>query len=131
MFFLAFIQPATSPSRVCEGSDVTLQCVIIVFISADNTTTVQSTVWTIAPEGIIATTLPNHRLVFNSTTGAFTDLVITNVTLEDDNTVYNCGAAGATITSSVVLNVTGNLCICVRQGLNENDFIIKEVLHTI
>ena len=62
------------------------------------------------------TPIPNHRLVFNSTTGRFTDLVITNVTLEDDNTVYSCSSTGATITSSVVLNVTGNfmytyLCI--------------------
>ena len=60
------------------------------------------------------TTIPNHRVVFNSTTGTFTDLVITNVTLEDDNTVYNCAATGATITSSVVLNVTGNMHTCER-----------------
>ena len=45
--------------------------------------------------------------MFNFTTGGFTDLVITNVTLEDDNTVYTCTAIGSTITSSVVLNVTG------------------------
>ena len=64
------------------------------------------------PDGTLATTLPNHILMFNSTTGGFTDLVITNITLEDDNTVYNCGAGGVTITSSVVLNVTGNMCTC-------------------
>ena len=106
---LAFRQRATGPSRVCEGSDVTLQCVIVL-ISADNTTTVQSSVWT--RDGTLATTLPNHRLMFNSTTGGFTDLMITNVTLEDDNTVYTCSASGSTITSSVVLNVTGNMCTC-------------------
>ena len=36
---LAFRQRATGPSRVCEGSDVTLQCVIVIN-NPDNTTTV-------------------------------------------------------------------------------------------
>ena len=109
---LAFSQTATGPSSVCEGSDVTLQCVIVI-ISPDNTVTVQSTVWNRNISGILTpvTAIPNHRVVFNSTTGAFTDIVITNVTLEDDNTVYSCSATGATITSSVVLNVTGNMHI--------------------
>ena len=111
MFSLAFSQPATGPSSVCEGSDVTLRCVIV-FISADNMTIVLSSSWTIAPDGILAATLPNHRQVMNSSTGVFTNLVITNVTLEDDNTVYTCGDSGNTITSSVVLNVTGNMCKC-------------------
>ena len=100
-FSLAFSQPATGPSNV------TLQCVIVLI--SDNTTTVQSSAWT--RDGTLATTLPNHRLMFNSTTGGFTDLMITSVTLEDDNTVYNCDDTGATITSSVVLNVTGNMYI--------------------
>ena len=109
--FLAFSQPATGPSSVCEGNDVTLQCAVV--ISFGNTTAVQSTVWSRNINGIVTvistqTPIPNHRVVFNSTTGGFTDLVITNVTLEDDNTVYSCSALGATITSSVVLNVTGN-----------------------
>ena len=111
---VAFSQPATGPSSVCEGSDVTLQCVIVIN-NPDNTTTVQSSVWTVAPDGILATTLPNHRVVFNSTTGGFTDLVITNVTLEDNNTVYSCTSTGAIITSSVVLNVTGNNCLKQKQ----------------
>ena len=34
---IVFSQPATGPSSVCEGSDVTLQCVVV-FISADNST---------------------------------------------------------------------------------------------
>ena len=37
---LAFRQRATGPSSVCEGSDVTLQCVVV-FISADNTISIQ------------------------------------------------------------------------------------------
>ena len=103
---VAFSQPATGPSSVCEGSDVTLQCVIV-FISANNMTTARDSVWTIPPDGIPATRLPNHRVVSNTTTGVSTNLVITNVTLEDHNTTYNCGDSGNTITSSVVLNVTG------------------------
>ena len=51
---------------------MTLQCVIV-FISADNTTTVQSNVWSRNISGIITTIstqtpIPNHRVVFNSTT---------------------------------------------------------------
>ena len=136
MFSLAFTQPATGPSSVCEGSDVTLQCVVV-FINADNTVTIQSTVWSRNISGILTpiTTIPNHRLVFNSTTRTFTDLVITNVTLEDDNTVYySCTATGAAITSSVMLNVIGNnLCanvsIATSTGTNvhfpHSNFIIK------
>ena len=112
---VAFSQPATGPSSVCEGSDVTLQCVIV-FISADNSTTLRDSVWTVAPDGTSATALPNHRLVINSTTGVVTDLVITYITLLDDSTVYNCADTGNTITSSVVLNVTGKLHISLYNG---------------
>ena len=108
---LAFSQPATGPSSVCEGSDVTLQCVIIQ-TNPDNTTFVTNTVWSRNGTSVQLpdfSFIPNHHTVFNSTTGAFTDLVITNVALEDDNAVYTCIAFGATITSSLVLNVTGNI----------------------
>ena len=105
-YFSAFSQPATGPSSVCEDSDVTLQCGIILSLN-DNTTIVRDSVWT--RSGVLVTAdLPNHRLVFNSTTGRITDLVITNVTLADDNTVYTCTDTSFTIISSVVLNVTGN-----------------------
>ena len=109
---VAFRQPATGRSSVCVGGNVTLQCVVV-FISADNAkVTVQSNLWSRNISGMITpittqTPIPNHRLMINSTTGAVTDLVITNVTLEDDNTVYTCSATSANITSSVVLNVTG------------------------
>ena len=90
---------------------MTLQCVIV-FISDNGTVTVHSNLWRRNISGMITvqTRIPNHRLVFNSTTLAITDLVITNVTLENNNTVYSCSAIGANITSSVVLNVTG-MCI--------------------
>ena len=55
----------------------------------------------------------NHNVVLNSTTGVRTDLVITNVTLEDDNTVYTCNSTEDSITSSVVLNVSGKLYVCM------------------
>ena len=55
----------------------------------------------------------NHNVVLNSTTGVRTDLVITKVTLEDDNTVYTCNSTEDSITSSVVLNVLGKLYVCM------------------
>ena len=107
---LAFIQRATGPSSVCEGSNVTLQCVIIQ-TNPDNRTFVQNTVWTrngMPVELPNNSFIPNHSTVFNSTIGGVTDLVITDVRLDDDNTVYTCSAASTAISSSVVLNVTGN-----------------------
>ena len=112
MFSLAFSQRATGPSVVCEGSDVTLQCVIV-FINADNATYALSSLW--SRDLILATTLPNHSQVFNSTIGVATNLVITNVTLEDDNNVYICSNPDLSVTSSVVLNVTGNMCKCEHR----------------
>ena len=57
--------------------------------------------------------LTNHQIMFNSIHNALTDLVITNVTLEDDNTEYECSSIGSDITSSIVLNVTGQLGIFI------------------
>ena len=108
-FSIAFRQEATGPSSVCEGSDVTLQCVIV-RLNPDNTTTVLDPVW--ERNEMIARTLPNHNQAFNSTTGGFTDLVITNVRLEHNNTVYTCSSSDGTIASSLVLIVTGNICTC-------------------
>ena len=108
-YSLAFSQPATGPSSVCEGSDVTIQC-RIVFISFNNIILERDSIWT-RNGTLITTDTPNHRLMFNSTTGLITGLVITNVALADNNTVYTCTDNGATITSSVVLNVTGNYCM--------------------
>ena len=115
-FSLAFSQRATGPSSVCEGSDVILQCVIV---TSANDTHVQSSVWTRASDGTPANLLVDHEKIINSTTGAFSDLEITNVTLEDDNTVYTCSDTelNATITSSVVLNVTGITCTHVNIAM--------------
>jgi len=51
--------------------------------------------------------LKNHHLQYNSDYNANTDIVITYVTLEDDNLAYECTAENNNITSSLVLNVTG------------------------
>ena len=60
--------------------------------------------------------ISNHNTVFNSTTGGVTDLVITDVTLDDNNTVYSCAAIGSIVFSSIVLNVICKLYIlyCVH-----------------
>ena len=103
----AFSQPATGPSSVCEGSDVTLQCRVV--FNDDP----RDSVW--YRNGILVRVgnnfIPNHNQIQNSSTGLFTDLVITDVTLEDDNIVYTCSSSDNSITSSVVLNVLGKLCI--------------------
>ena len=112
---------------------MTLQCAVA--ISFGNTTGVRDSVWSRNISGMITiiTTqppVPNHRLVFNSITGVFTDLEITNVTLEDDNTVYTCSSTDNTITSSVVLNVTGNLCLHIMYNVHKvNQFLIRQFCH--
>ena len=106
---IAFSQPATGPSRICEGSDVTLQCRVVFNDSP------RDSVWFRNGTAVRVGNdfIPNHNQIFNSTTGARTDLVITNVTLEDDNTVYTCNSTDDSITSSEVLNVLGKY-VCVK-----------------
>ena len=102
---------------------MTLQCVIMQ-INPDNSTFVTTTVWSRNEMSVQVTNssgnffIPNHSTEFNSTTGGFTDLVITDVTLEDNNTVYTCTTASATITSSVVLNVSGKLYMCTHKHVS-------------
>ena len=84
---------------------MTLQCGII-FISSNNVTIERDSTWT-RNGNIVTAATPNHRLMRSLNTGTISNLLITNVTLADDNTVYTCTDNGATITSSVVLNVTG------------------------
>ena len=121
-FLLALFQPVTGPSKVCQGSDVTLRCVII-FNAAPGSldpgnTAVVSSEW--SRDGIPVQVnnvsgifvLPNHNITFNAAIGGYTDLVITDVTLEDNNVVYSCTTIGSTINSSVALNIIGKLNIC-------------------
>ena len=111
----AFTRPATGPSSVCEGSDVTLQCRIMFNGNPQNSIWFRNgTAVRVGNDHI-----PNHNQILNSTTGVLTDLVITDVTLEDDNTAYTCNSPDNSITSSVVLNVSGkyvhiNVHLCVK-----------------
>ena len=57
----------------------------------------------------VDTTVTNHQFVFNSTTNV-NDLVISNVTLEDEGVKYECSNQNRNINSSIVLNVTGQQC---------------------
>ena len=106
-YSLAFSQPVTGPRSVCEGSDVTLQCRVVF-----NSNSLRESVWfrNGTPVRIGSNNfIPNHNQIL--TTGVRADLVITNVTLEDDNTVYTCNSTDGSITSSVVLNVSSKLCV--------------------
>ena len=98
-------QSVTAPSVICQGSDVTLQCVISV-----NERPVDIT-W--RRNGILVdpNILTNHEIVFNDTFNAFTDLVITDVTLQDNNVQYTCSDSTNSISSSVVLSVTGRVIL--------------------
>jgi len=100
----ALIQPATGPSIACQGSDVTLQCVI------ERNGVPADLVWRRNGTFVDPNVLTDHQIVFNSTYNANTDLVITNIGLEDDNTEYQCTVPnnGIILNSSIVLNVTGN-----------------------
>ena len=114
---VAFTQQATDPSGVCEGNNVTLQCRIVFSDSP------RDSVWYRNEAPVQRGNndfIPNHIVVFNSTTGVFTDLVITNVTMEDDNTVYTCSSSDDSITSSVVLNVSGKYV-----HFNDYLFVVK------
>ena len=114
-YSLAFTQPATGPSSVCEGSDVTLQCRVVFNGNPQNSAWFRNGTAVRVGNDFI----PNHNVVLNSTTGSLTDLVITDITLEDDNTVYTCNSIDDSITSSVVLNVLGKLCMLSMNLLAE------------
>ena len=91
---------------------MTLQCVII-FNNALNTTVPSSSVWQRNRTTIDG--LLNHNIILDPVSGLSTNLTITNVTLEDDNTVYTCTSYDRSITSSVVLNVSGKLILFKRK----------------
>ena len=58
------------------------------------------------------------NITFNAAIGGCTDLVITDVTLEDNNAVYSHTAIGSTINSSVALNIIGKLNVCTFYSCN-------------
>ena len=100
VFVLALHKPATGHSITCQGSDVTLQCVIL-----RNGVPVDP-VWRRNGTIVDTNVFTNHQFVFNSTTNV-NDLVITNVGPEDNSIEYECSVPLSNITSTVILNVTG------------------------
>ena len=81
-------------------------------VNPNNNSLVASTVWNrngMPVQLANGSFIPNHSSQFDFTTGGITNLVITDVGEEDNNTVYSCTTVSSTITSSVVLNVTGNI----------------------
>ena len=94
------------PGRVCEGSNVTIVCRII--YRPGNI--VQSNVWSRNGMPVRLSNgsfIPNHNQTFNYTIGEFTDLVITDVRLEDNSTWYSCTADGLPHIGTTGLFVTG------------------------
>ena len=85
---VALGQTATGPSTICSGSHITLQCVILFHGKT------RPSVWTRNGTLVVMNVPSNHQLIYN---GDFTDLLITNVGLDDDNTEYQCTATGSDI----------------------------------
>ena len=99
MLFIEF-QSITAPNTICQGSNVTIQCILLRNGVALDTAWQKNGV----PVDIDGT---NYDLLFNDTFNADTDFVIVNITSADDNTEYMCSNAGNDIVGLVVLNVTG------------------------
>ena len=88
------------------GSDLTLYCPIILYSP--------SSTWSRDGSHIIATNSnetynSNYDIVFNQTTGAFSDLIITNAWIELDNTLLSCGNVGTNIIFNIEIAVEGNI----------------------
>ena len=100
--FMLFIEfhSITAPNTICQGSNVTIQCVIL------RNGVPLDTIW--QRNGLpVVIDGTNYDLLFNDTFNADTDFVISNITSDDDNTEYMCSNAGNNIVGLVVLNVTG------------------------
>ena len=106
--FSVTILPPTTDVRVCTGDSITLQCRVMF-----NGVAVPGS-WRRDGTPIDDNnTLSNHFIVpFNSTGEGLTDLIITNVNLTDNNTVYSCTFVILT-PDSVTLHVAGMyVCLC-------------------
>ena len=101
VYFLTLeFQSITAPNTICQGSNVTIQCVIL------RNGVALDTIWQRNGVPVIIDDT-NYDLLFNDTFNADTDFLIINITSEDDNTEYMCSNAGNNIVGLVVLNVTG------------------------
>ena len=95
-------QRVTAPSLICQGSDVTLSCVILRNGQAVDIQWRRNGM-------IIDFDDANYDIVINATLNAITGLVIMDIPLDDNNTEYSCSDAGGNINSAVTLNVTGTV----------------------
>ena len=98
-------QSATAPSVICQGSDVTLRCVIL------RNGRVVDLNWRRNGMLLDPNTDPDYVADFNNAFNANTDLTIINIQLNDDNSQYTCSDALNNVNSTVVLNVTGMFII--------------------
>ena len=99
------------PSQPCVGDAITLPCEILVTVK--NVSGLASAVIRRNGEDILDTT-PNHRLLRDGVN--IIGVVVSNVTLADDDVEYTCDtpAASPNIKSSLTLNVTGK---CVYTSI--------------
>ena len=95
----------TVPSVICQGSDVTLRCVILRNGQAVDLD------WRRNGTLLDPSTDPNYKIIFNATFNANTDLKIIDVSLSDDNSQYTCSDTSSNSDSTVVLSVTGMFII--------------------
>ena len=98
-------QSATAPSVICQGSDVTLRCVILRNGQAVDVD------WRRNGMLLDPSTDPDYVTGFNNMFNAITDLTIINIPLNDDNSQYTCSDSQNNVNSTVVLNVTGMFII--------------------
>ncbi|XP_065914326.1 uncharacterized protein [Dysidea avara] len=101
---LNITQPAADVVNVCQGDSVTLRCRAIfrdvpVLGSWDRNDTLVSA----------QNNTQNHFIQFNSDGQGLTDLIITDIGLEDNNTLYTCLHSSTPNNDSVLLAVEGSL----------------------
>ena len=106
--FTAYQQPfAPAPSQPCVGDAVTLPCEVFV---TNNGTEIGVVAATITRDGITITAnnVPNHMLLEDDRF-IIIGVMISGVTLDDNDIVYTCTAANAPadFIASLILNVTG------------------------
>ena len=89
-------------ATVCQGDRIILQC----RVTSDSTPVPGS--WSIVGTGPIGNSTPSdHFISFSS---GITDLIITSVTLEENNTEYLCSSGG--VSDNIVLQVEGMYVVC-------------------
>ena len=95
-------QPATDVVKVCQGDSVTLRCRAVF----NNRLTVAE--WNRNDTGVNAQNMTqNHFFSFDSDGQGLTDLIIINIGLDDNNTLYTCTDSNIPNNDSVLLLVEG------------------------